>query len=53
MSLAISMLFLAVNGWWVEATDRELVDLAMAVATGDRRDLSDLANWFQVRSTAI
>ena len=50
MSLAIALLFLSVNGWWVTASDAELVELAMDVATSRRRELSDLASWIESRS---
>jgi prophage maintenance system killer protein len=53
MSLAIALLFLSVNGWWVHASDNELVELAMDVATGRRRELSDLARWLEVNSAAF
>lgn len=53
MSLAIALLFLSVNGWWVTASDAKLVELAMDVATSRRRELSDLASWLESHSLAF
>ncbi len=51
MSMTIALLFLTLNGWWVGASRQEVVELAMDLATGKRRDLSELAAWFESHSS--
>jgi death-on-curing protein len=51
---ALAMLvFYALNGIWVTATDDELFDLVMAVAGGTEREVGKIAGWLADHTAPI
>lgn len=53
MATAVCLVFLDVNEEIVCATQAEMVDLALAVATGTMRDLQEISAWLRARSRSV
>ncbi len=53
MAVATTLAFLGVNDWIVVATDDELVNLALGVASGNVRERDELALWFQMNTVSF
>ena len=53
MAVATTLAFLGVNDWIVVATDDELVNLALGVASGNVRERDTLARWFEMNSASF
>ena len=50
MAVASTLAFLSLNDWIVAASDDELIDLALSVASGNVTERIDLKEWFEARS---
>lgn len=53
MGMAAAMFFLSMNGLAVCASDDEVVDFTLRVATGQERNLDAMANWLREQSLQL